>query len=245
LTPATPTIAIVAALEREVAPLVKRWTRVPRRHDNRDYTFFEHENSVCLCGGIGAQAARRAAEAVIALYRPALLHSVGFAGALDATLHIGNIMTPALVLDARDGSRFPLPHGQGTLITFMEVAGTSQKEKLASAYAAQAVDMESAAVAAAATAHAIPFAATKVISDEADFEIPGISRFIDSQGQFNTAGFALATVIRPWLWKRLATLAFNSNQAANALSAYLERHPFDERNLAIPAGTAFTSGGIQ
>ncbi len=53
-------------------------------YDGRSFVFFERDDMVVVCGGIGVEAARRAAEAVIALYHPALLQSVGFAGALDA-----------------------------------------------------------------------------------------------------------------------------------------------------------------
>ncbi|MGA8270563.1 MAG: hypothetical protein WB919_03330, partial [Candidatus Sulfotelmatobacter sp.] len=166
-------VATVAALEREVSPLIKNWDRLQQNYEGRSFIFFERADTVVVCGGIGALAARRAAEAVIALYDPLLVQSVGFAGALDATLHVGDIFTPSQVLDARDGSRFQLQAGKGTLITFMEVAGSAQKKKLGAAYAAQAVDMEAAAVAAAARAHNIAFAVVKVISDEADFEMPG------------------------------------------------------------------------
>jgi nucleoside phosphorylase len=235
-------IALVAALDREVTPLIKRWAHVSRSHDNRNYTFFEREGAVCICGGIGVQAARRAAEAVIALYNPAVIHSVGFAGGLNPTSRVGDILTPAIVLDARDNSRYQIPHGQDTLITFMEVASPSQKKKLAETYAAQAVDMEAAAVAAAAQLHNIPFAATKVISDGVDFEFPDISRFITAQGQFNSAGFALYAALRPWLWPGVAALAANSNKAATALTGYLKTTSPPQETSLIPTATGSTSG---
>ena len=73
-------VAIVAALEREVAGLVKSWPRVSRDFEGRSFKFFEKSNAVLVCGGIGPEAARRATEAVVALYRPAELISAGFAG---------------------------------------------------------------------------------------------------------------------------------------------------------------------
>src|SRR5580704_11830502 len=100
-----PKVAIVAALEREVSGLTTGWSRVERRYDGRSFVFFERDDMVVVCGGIGVEAARRAAEAVIALYHPALLQSVGFAGALDSSLRVGDIFMPAVVIDARDGSR--------------------------------------------------------------------------------------------------------------------------------------------
>jgi len=217
-----PKLAIVAALEREVSGLIGGWTRVERDHEGRKFIFFEHDDMVLVCGGIGPEAARRAAEAVIALYHPALVRSVGFAGALDAALHVGNIFSPAVVLDARDGSRIEIAGGEGTLVTFMTVAGAGQKLKLAQAYGAQAVDMEAAAVAAAAHAHGIRFTATKVISDGLQFDMPETARFIDALGGFKTASFAFYVALRPWLWRRVATLTSDSRKAARALGEHLK-----------------------
>jgi len=219
-----PRIAIVAALDREVSELVKsgKWKLVRRQHDGRQFQFFEHDDWVVLCSGIGAQAARRAAEAVIALYNSDQLYSVGFAGALDASLRVGELFSPSFVLDARDGSRVPLPGADGTLITFMEVAGMEQKIKLAQAYSARAVDMEAAAVAASASAHGIAFGVTKVISDELNFQMPDLSAFIDSEGRFRTAEFVLFAAIRPWLWWRLGILARNTSKAASVLGEHLK-----------------------
>ena len=225
-----PKLAIVAALEREVAGLIKNWSRVKHDYQGREFTFFEDDDTVLVCGGIGLEPARRAAEAVIALYHPALLHSVGFAGALDAKLRIAEILFPAEVLDARDGSRVEIAGGEGTLITFMTVASAVQKRNLARVYNAQAVDMEAAAVAAAARAHGLPFTATKVISDGLDLDMPATARFIDAQGRFHTAGFALHTALRPWLWVRVAALAANSRKAARSLAAHLNnpRQPWNQ-----------------
>ncbi|MFZ0419604.1 MAG: hypothetical protein WAM04_16005 [Candidatus Sulfotelmatobacter sp.] len=220
-------LALVAALEREIAPLIKHWTRIPREYAGRKFTFFEHgegeREMVAVCGGIGLESARRAAEAVIVLYHPTRISSVGFAGALHAEMQVGDIFSPAVVLDARDGSRSQLETGEGTLVTFMAIAGATQKIKLAQAYTARAVDMEAAAVAAAARSHGITFGVTKVISDELHFEMPSMARFISPEGQFNAASFAGFVALRPWLWKPVATLARNSRKAAHSLSAHLER----------------------
>jgi adenosylhomocysteine nucleosidase len=248
-------VAIVAALKREVSGLIKGCRRVERDYEGRAFVFFESSEEsngmVVVCGGIGVEAARRAAEAVIALYRPALLQSVGFAGALDASLHVGDLFAPAVVVDARDGSRVEIEGGnkQGTLVTFMAVAGIDQKANLARAYGAHAVDMEASAVATAAHAHGISFAVTKVISDEYDFEMPQTAGFIDSRGQFKTASFALFVVLRPWLWSRVAQLARNSRKAARALGEHLrrieeERSQISEKVTApIPAASASRAGG--
>ncbi|HYM06775.1 MAG TPA: hypothetical protein VEU11_09460, partial [Terriglobales bacterium] len=103
--PNTAKVAIVAALEREVRPLIKQWRAVERDHDGRKYKFFENDRAVLVCSGIGPEAARRAAEAIINLYAPVLVQSAGFAGALDPTLKVGTVLTPICVIDAKDGGR--------------------------------------------------------------------------------------------------------------------------------------------
>jgi adenosylhomocysteine nucleosidase len=236
-----PKIAIVAALQREIFPLIKNWTRIQREYQGHRFTFFEQQDRVAVCGGIGIQAARRATEAIIALYHPAQLRSVGFAGALNESLQVGDIFSPALVIDARDGSRHQLEGGDGTLVTFMAVAGAAQKSKLAEAYGASAVDMEAAAVAAVAHTRGITFGATKAISDDVDFEMASMASFINSEGQFKTANFALFATIRPWLWKSLAMLARNSRKASQALCAHLEDFRSEMPRAAVTPKTASPS----
>jgi len=113
------------------------------------------------------------------------------------------------------------------------VASPAQKAKLAESFDAQAVDMEASAVAMAARAHGIRFAATKVISDELHFEMPAMARFIDANGRFRTARFALFVSLRPWLWRRVARLASNSSKAQKALGTHLERF---RQQLGQPSG---------
>jgi adenosylhomocysteine nucleosidase len=238
-----PKVAIVAALEREVSGLTASWSRVEQHYDGRSFVFFERDNMVIVCGGIGVEAARRATEAVIALYSPTLLQSVGFAGALDAGLRVGDLFIPTVVIDVRDGSRIEIERGslhaglvqeRRSLVTFPVVAGVQQKASLARAYGAQAVDMEAAGVATAARAHGIGFAATKVISDELNFEMPQMARFIDANGEFKTANFAAFVALRPQLWSRTATLAANSRKAARVLSEHLERYRQQLSRLSNP-----------
>lgn len=226
-------VAIVAALEREVRPLARNWHVVEREYEGKRFKFFEDgAGTVLVCGGIGAQAARRAAEAVIALYEPEMVQSVGFAGALDPALTVGEILSPARVIDGRDGSSVSIENGSGILLSFHIVAGAEQKLKLAAAYGAQAIDMEAATVAQCAGFHGLRFAATKVISDEWDFEMPAMDRFIGHSGQFHAAKFAAFTAVRPWLWNKAIHLGRKSAKAARSLCRELQRQLSTELDRA-------------
>lgn len=215
-------LAIVAALEREVRPLVKRWHVSPREHAGHQYRFFEHAHCVLVCGGIGEHAARRATEAVISLYCPSLVISAGFAGALDPSLPVGAVVRPGRVMDVRDGSVTETNTGEGMLVSLAGVAGPEQKTRLANAYGARAVDMEAAGVARAAGARGVAFEALKAISDELDFAMPAMEKFIGGDGQFDATAFAVFTALRPWMWRSVLRLARNSSLASKMLCRELE-----------------------
>ncbi|HZP18116.1 MAG TPA: hypothetical protein VFB00_09135, partial [Terriglobales bacterium] len=193
-------IAIIAALERELHPLVSSWPSLQVQHEGREFTFYESDYAIAVCSGIGPEAARRAAQAAVVKYSPAVLISAGFAGALVPELQAGETIFPALVIDAGDGSRHetairgaPLGStalGRTALVSWPEIAGVAQKQQLAKSYGAHAVDMEAAPVARVAQVHGITFLAIKAISDEMNFEMPEMERFI-SNGELQTSRFVL------------------------------------------------------
>ena len=253
-------IAIIAAMEREVAPLIRSWkvrTNVRTlEHGGRRYRLFENGEAALVCGGIGGEAARRATEAVIREVQPVRVISVGFAGALDPALQVGHVFEPRTVINAADGVRTEVGSGEGILVSSTTVAGKEQKIRLRKAYGASAVDMEATAVAQGAQARGIEFAALKAISDDADFNLPAVDRFVAADGSFQSVRFACYVALRPWLWGATIALARNSAKASRALSdaltSYLDRETHDREALPdeslvaalnpINAGTTSASG---
>lgn len=217
-------VAIVAALEREVRPLIKGWRVSEKEYGGRRFRFFEKDDAVVVCGGIGPQAARRAAEAIIVLYQPGVLYSVGYAGALEPGRRVGTLIKPSVVVNAADGSRVQLDHGEGTLVTFgMTASLAAQKAGLRRAFGAQAVDMEAAEVSRAAELRAVKFGAIKAISDEFDFEFPRPERFLTPDGRLREVRFIFYVTVRPWLWPKVLRLARNSRVATQALCEELRK----------------------
>src|ERR1039457_1079746 len=127
-------IAIIAAMEREVWPLIRRWTNRTVEHGGRRYRLFENENAALVCAGIGPPAARRATEALIREVNPVRIISVGFAGALDDSLQVGDVLQPRTVINSADGVRTEVRSGQGTLVSSPTVADKEQKIRLSKAY---------------------------------------------------------------------------------------------------------------
>jgi len=217
-------VAIVAALEREVKSVIRTWRVVERQHEGRAFRFFEGDQAVVVCGGIGPEAARRATQAILELYAPSLVLSVGFAGALSPELKVGDVFTPAQVINLADGSKVAAGVGSGTLLSLGYIANKDEKFKLATAYGAQAADMESAAVARGAEAMGIAFRAVKAISDAADFTMPPMKGAVDPAGNFHIGRFLLFAILQPWSWLSIVRLARNSSVAAKTLSNYLNQY---------------------
>jgi|SRR5579872_7051887 len=228
-----PKVAIIAAMEREVAGAIRRWRVTRREYAGRRYRFHENERAVLVCAGVGAEAARRACEAVIRLYAPALVISVGLAGGLEPSARVGSLLLPERVIDASDGSVIEIGSGQGTLVSWNSVADVKQKAKLGKSYGATAVDMEAAAVARGANARGVRFMAVKAISDAYDFEFPALQRFIAADGQFRSGGLLMFAAIRPWLWSKLLYLSRNSQRAASALCDWLEWYNQPASNVGV------------
>jgi len=93
-----PKIGIIAALEREIGALVRepgwRVTKVVRSA----YRSYENDVALVACAGIGGSPARKTAEDVVSAIHPAMLLSVGIAGALVPRWKIGMLMVPETIL---------------------------------------------------------------------------------------------------------------------------------------------------
>jgi adenosylhomocysteine nucleosidase len=223
--PNTSRVGIIAALRREIRDLV---TGAEVRHmQSTGRKLYQLGDVSIACAGIGPEAARRATDAMIQHVRPELIVSVGFAGALDPALRIGDIVAPRTVIDMESGQRFSGAYGEGVLVSATAIATSEQKRSLHERYRALAVDMEAAAVAERATAHGIQFVAMKSISDTADATLPDFSRFVRRNGEFATISFLVHTVFHPALWPEIRKLAVNTGIAAQSLTSALRLSVMD------------------
>ena len=211
-------VGIVTAMETEVWPLVRKWKKKHGRPD-----FFETEDAVLLCGGIGYEAGKRAAEAVIEYAKPEVLIATGLAGGLKPEWTLGQTMIAAEVVDEGSGRRFRTAHGEGTIVSSRQIARAAKKRELAARFRADVVDMEGAVVAEVAEAHGLPFLAVKAVMDDLEFELPPLQDFVDAEGRFHHARFALWAAWHPRWWLATAQLKRRSSLAALRLAAQLRQ----------------------
>ncbi|HYA94984.1 MAG TPA: hypothetical protein VEC95_01815 [Terriglobales bacterium] len=226
LAPEGNVVGIVTAMETEVWPLIRNWRRNLHPWQNRPRVghtlkFFENDDAVLLCGGIGYEAGKRTAEAVIEYAKPSLLIATGLAGGLKQEWTLGRTMVAAEVVDEATGHRFKTAHGEGMVVSSREIARAAKKRELASRFRADLVDMEGAAVAEVAEAHGLPFLAVKAVSDEMDFELPPLQGFVGPEGRFQSARFGFWAAWHPQWWLAIAQLKRRSDMAAAKLAGRL------------------------
>lgn len=220
-------IAIIAAMEREISPLVRGWQPATLSSGDRKFTVFESDGVLAVVSGIGCKNAELAARAVVAQHRPTLLLSVGLAGALIRSLKVGSVFTPNVVVDAADGAEYRCTAAGnhmsgGVLVSSGEIAGAQAKRELVNRFHGLVVDMEAAGVARIAQQEQIGFRCVKAVSDEADFAMPPMGQFLNAAGQFQSGKFALWAALRPWQWARIVALARNSKRATKSLCNRLQ-----------------------
>lgn len=214
-------VGIVTAMQTEVAPLVRGWKTSLVESGGRRYKFFETEEAVLLCGGIGYEAGRRAAEAVIAYAQPPLLIATGLAGGLRPQWTLGKTLVAAAVIDELTGRRLATAGGTGTVVSSRQIAGLAKKRELAARFEADLVDMEGFAVGEVAQAHGLAFLAAKAVSDDLEFELPPLQGFVDEEGNFQAGRFVLHAAVHPGWWGMIARLKRHSERAAEALAVLL------------------------
>jgi adenosylhomocysteine nucleosidase len=225
----TPSIAIIAALPREIAGLVRGAT-ADRELLQSGISLYRLPQAVVVAAGMGAQRAALAVEAARNAAPVSMLISVGLAGACTPEITPGAAAEVALTIDTRTGERYTsaaLLAGL-TLATIDGIADINEKSRLAAAYGTALVDMEAATVARLALAHGLAFRAIKAVSDACDFELDSLAQYAGEHGEFRTAAFALHTALRPWQWSKAARLGRDSSRALKALTAALQQILHDE-----------------
>lgn len=217
---ARPRIAILAALPREVAPLVRNWSSpVVSRRDGT--SVWETDRAIVVCAGMGRGRVTLALQLAESRGLLRQVISVGYAGALREGMRIDGVHWPAIVIDAQTGERFACEDGEGVLLTADHVVGRNEKPKLAAQWNADLVDMEAATVAKLAKVRGLRFRTVRAISDAVDDNLPDLGRFTDVRGGFQSASFAMYVALHPWLIATTVRLGKQSTRASQAIAASL------------------------
>jgi len=162
-------IGVLCGLEREAAIARASLVSVPHQ---------------IICSGAVANNAREGASRLVQSGATHLL-SFGLAGALDDALRPGDLLLPARIIDAEDGTwpvdpvwretvRKRAPEGRDAVLLGVDKAArtVAQKLFLRGIFDAVAVDMESHFLARAAAEAGLPFLAIRAIADDSRSSLP-------------------------------------------------------------------------
>ena len=222
--------AIVAAMPVELAPMIGAL----ESREREGVALYELRQAVVAVGGIGEKFARRAAEVAIDYAQPKRLISAGIVGAISPKLKVGDVGQIREVVDVASGTRYPAAGRDWVLATSQDVSDASEKRELLTKYGADVVDMEGAAVAQVAQERGLEFAAVKAISDDAEFVMPPMNRFIDANGRFAIRKFLMYVALHPKWWATLGKIKRNSELATGNLCKVLE-HLLEEGDQGLGA----------
>jgi adenosylhomocysteine nucleosidase len=219
----SPPVLVVAALKRELGALA------------RD----PNPGLALLVTGEGPHNAARALRGWLKDHPARGVVNVGLAGALSASLAVGDIVV-AREIRGRDrgfdAAASPLfrtavrldPVHVGTAITVDEiVCKATDKRRLAESSGVRAtawVDMESAAIAAVCDELQIPYLAVRAISDGFDEDLPvDFNRCRDAGGRVSAHRVIQAAAMRPRAFKGLLELKRRAELCADRLARFTRR----------------------
>lgn len=230
-------VGIVAAMPMEVGFLLDRFEKV-RKYAGPIHTIIEGECAgrlvALIVTGMGRQAARRGAQLLIDGHRPRWIVSAGFGGALNPSLARFDLVLATEVLDL-EGHRFAIDLATperaggdgprletGRLLTVDKIVRTaSEKADLHRRFAADVVDMETSAVAALCSERSLRFLSIRIISDDAQTELPPeVVEMMTRSGSYRVGAAMRAVWRRPSSLKDFWGLYEHAQQAADRLAEF-------------------------
>jgi adenosylhomocysteine nucleosidase len=233
------TVAFVAAMPEEIAPLCARLTGATRRQDGKVELHqgrLGDRHVVVAATGDGANHARIGVNVVVARTVPTALVVLGVSGALSPELGATDLVVASRVMDedgaarAADAERVALAAratgGRPAVVLSARriVDSADEKRRLAQQVTGSAVvDLESAAYVAHAERHSLPWLVLRAVSDRADENLPAIlNRSVDADGAVNRNRVLRGLFGDPGALPRLISLRMRVAQCAEVLARAAE-----------------------
>ncbi len=200
---------------------------------------WEKKNIVLVRSGVGKLRARDTVLQVIDHFQPEVLISIGYAGAVQPELNIGDLVIADVILEAKgEGEYFPDPNWLGRargischdgvkafvggLLTVDGVIhDPASKQELGERYSVQAVEMETSAIAGVAEERGLPLLSLRAISDRLDQELLDSSSFLGSDGEISTLKAGWYVLTHPCAIKNALSLRAQTQIATQAMTRFL------------------------
>lgn len=230
-------LALLAALPQECSAILdwSGWKRLEASQGLSIYGLQREARSLRLAvGGMGGDKARAALGSLVKDYAPTRLISIGFAGALDPGLRVGDVVVGTRVFMWR--ARGQLVPGRGLecpwegsgfknasvvsapgLVSKLEVLRDLDRQWLPAV-----LDLETFTLAQEAEEKGIPFSSIRAVSDEWDMDVgPRIEGMLGEDLVIKPSRMMLRLISRPWesvlLWRLLRRSRVAARGLGNAL----------------------------
>jgi adenosylhomocysteine nucleosidase len=170
-------IGITFAVRSESSELISR-LRERQRRDNLVSGKIDEREVTIVHTGVGAKYCNERLEILLHKTRPKLVISSGFAGAVSDELEVGdlilaeNFSDPELIATAVRVLASRQPRREKLFTSTSIIDSIAERNEIARAADAAAVDMETGAIVAACKAHGVPLLSLRAISDTARDRFP-------------------------------------------------------------------------
>jgi len=236
-------LIILGALKDEIR-LIKADMEVDKAIHIRPFSFFIGKfegKEICLVQtGVGKRAMATAIDYTLQHLEPTLFMNIGYAGGLDPTLGVGDLIIATTVINEEDETRFDtenkwiekaktiaakaeLRHHVGKIVTVKNaIEEPHQKAFMGTRFEAAAVDMESSAMAKIASEKGIPFLVVRTILDPLDMELPMIPEEAIVGGELQIGKLLGHIKKNPKDLFKLPKLSYIANQARMAMTNFVK-----------------------
>lgn len=242
-------LALIAALKEEIADIRKEMTAEEVIVEPFCHLYqgkYRKRDVLLAVTGMGRERAEIATRFILERYPVSTLISLGFGGALDeelevgevivcSTLYCGNGLMPAgtnsalhsdahlvsLMAKATDDSGLRSCCGSSVTVA-QPVSNPEVKEKLGKALRAHIVDMESYWIARIAAERKIPFTAIRAVSDTRHDSLPAFDQMLTTDGKLLWGKAMLYFISHPAAPAKFFNLYRNARRARQSLTAFID-----------------------
>lgn len=235
-----PRIAIIGAIKDEIAGIKQRMQITHSLRWKTGNAFvgeWQGVSIVLVRSGMGRDRARQALVEVAEKWDLKEVISIGYAGALDPSLEVGDLVVADRVIEL-DSSRsdgetksYSLEKeifntttevDRRILLTVDRIAATpEEKKQLRDRYSAVAVDMETSALAKEAQARNLSFISVRAITDRADQELIDCSHLVAEDGDVSKLKAGWHVITHPGDLKGMIALGQHAKTATENLTESL------------------------
>lgn len=242
-------VVILGAVSEEIVGVKKKMRIFDRISLGKTQAWkgkWQGKDIILVRTGVGRQKAKYAIRQVIEKLEPEAIISMGYAGALNAGLKVGDLFIANYILDEQNHS-IPFkvedpPNSKwlalaknislveelkikfGTLVTANSVIYSPQaKQDLGKQFQAEAVDMETIEIAMLAREKKMPFLSVRAISDAVDDELIDSSSFLGNDGEISKLKAGWYVLTHPKSLKQAISLRLYTQKATQNLTSFISQ----------------------